>query len=549
MRVRNGRFVRQSTQVRQMHIAHQDARRIKRVLSHVCCCESVDRTGCLPGRENGRKEWLIQHPTCQAKSRWLMNNCTTKNQLGQVYSVAAKHGPDYNLGMLDLSAFYSMRPDARDRLLLEAIQASHRWHYARNRAYRTTLAARGVGADVRPEQLHLLLRVSATTFKSYVEYLGTPFPQDQPRRVLAWLADHLSIELPQERTAALKRRYPSLEALLRHVEILYADRGIEIVTSSGTSGVFTLMVRDREAAEVATRAYFTAIAHVWQIGPQHDMIFVMPTRTRVAMGRIASIGTRVLNWTAESSVAYTMPFAADPDTIRIRAGRTFRTGVRGAWERHALHRFMQWAYRTLAERKVVERTLRALEQSVRSGHPALLLGGLVQLDGIGRHLLAQGGMALLAGSRVATGGGVKESYPRTPDEIRATLRQALRDPNGNPLPVSDVYGMAEAHWAAFQCPEGNYHIPPWVYVAVIDDDDRPVPGSEITGFLAFWDPIGGGNVYPPFFRTADQVCLVNANGYFDPARVCACGDDSPYLKPNSIRRLDLVEEAGCGATL
>lgn len=451
--------------------------------------------------------------------------------------------------MPDLSDFYTIPPAERDRLLLDAIQASHAWHYPRNTAYRNTVAARGVGPNVSPGDLHRLLRVSAITFKSYVEQLGTPFPQDHPRRVVAWLADQLSLKLPQDPALALRPRYASFEALLSAIEALYADLRLEIVTSSGTSGVFTIMVRDRESAETATRAYFTAIAHSWNIGPRHDMVFVMPERTRVAMGRIASIGTRVLDWTSESAVAYTMPFSANPDTIRIRTGRTFRPGLHGLWEQHALQRFMVWAYSALAEKKVVSHTVQALERSAANGHPVLLLGGLVQLDAIGQHLLAHGAMELPAGSRVATGGGVKQAYPRAPNAIRQDLQRALRGPDGAMLPVSDVYGMAEAHWAAFQCPEGNYHLPPWVYVAALDNDDEPLRGPEVVGFLAFWDPLAGGRLYPPFFRTADQVCLVNGNGHFDPARCCPCGDTSPYIKPNSIQRLDLIEEAGCGATL
>jgi hypothetical protein len=115
--------------------------------------------------------------------------------------------------------------------------------------------------------------------------------------------------------------------------------------------------------------------------------------------------------------------------------------------------------------------------------------------------------------------------------------------------VTDIYGMAEANWAAFQCPEGNYHMPPWVYVGVMDDDDRPLQGSDITGLLAFWDPLGGGNGYPPFFQSADWVRLVNGNGYFDAGLVCPCGDVTPYIVRNTIQRVDLIEEAGCGATL
>jgi hypothetical protein len=210
---------------------------------------------------------------------------------------------------------------------------------------------------------------------------------------------------------------------------------------------------------------------------------------------------------------------------------------------------MVWAGEKLAERRFVDRTIQALKRFAAEGRPVMLLGGLVQLDALTEHLLVDGGLELPEGSRVATGGGLKQAHPCSPAQIRANLTQALRRSGGTPLPVADIYGMAEAHWAAFQCPRGNYHIPPWVYVTAMGDDDRPLDGSDVVGLLAFWDPLGGGDVYPPFFQTADRVRLVNGNGRFDPALVCPCGEATPYLVRNTIQRVDLIEEAGCGATL
>jgi hypothetical protein len=391
-----------------------------------------------------------------------------------------------------------------------------------------------------------VLRVSAITFKGYIEWLGTPFPQDQPQLFLEWLAGQLSIPVPLDRASALRSRYASLGSLLVAIESLYADLGLEIVTSSGTSGRFTILVRDGPTTQTATDAYFTGIERAWGINAEHILVMVMPEETRVAMAHIAHLGTRVLQW---DRVEYTMPFKADPDTIRVRTGRTFRPGLQGAWERRVLNPFMAWADRALAERRFVGRTAQALERSAATDRPVMLLGGLVQLDAVAGHLLAGGGMELTEGSRIATGGGLKQAYPRTPDQIRADLRRALRGPGGRPLPVTDIYGMAEANWGAFQCIAGHYHLPPWVYVAVMDHDDRRIQGSDVTGLLAFWDPLGGGQVYPPFFQTADRVRLVNGSGHFDPALVCSCGEVTPYLVRNTVQRVDLIEEAGCGATL
>jgi len=144
---------------------------------------------------------------------------------------------------------------------------------------------------------------------------------------------------------------------------------------------------------------------------------------------------------------------------------------------------------------------------------------------------------------VATGGGSKEDYPFTPAQIRADLEAAFGG-----APVADVYGMAEADWAAFECPRGNYHIPPWVYPVVTDDADRIVPGPMVAGMLAFFDPVAGGDLIPPFFQSADYVTLVNGGSEYDPALVCQCGYDSAYIV-GGIRRVDLMDEAGCAGQL
>ena len=77
-----------------------------------------------------------------------------------------------------LADFWAMPPVQRESILLEAIAESHAWHYQRNQAYRHTVAARGVGTTVGPSDLDRLLRPTAQTFKSYIEILGTPFPQE-----------------------------------------------------------------------------------------------------------------------------------------------------------------------------------------------------------------------------------------------------------------------------------------------------------------------------------------------------------------------------------
>jgi hypothetical protein len=460
----------------------------------------------------------------------------TSTEMVRVTSTAGAARP--STSPPDLDAFLALSAAQRGPLLVRAILDAHRYHFARNAAYRRTVSARGAGGATGADGLHLLLRPASLTFKSYLETIG-PFPQDDPRAFLAWLSDQLSISLPVDRGRTLPRRYVTMEGLLADLERVYADLGLEMVTSSGTSGVASVVARDAATTDLAVRSFFTGIRRAWGVDRGAAMVFVMPARTRVAMARSAHIGVRQMDWAAGTAVYYTMPFTATPDRIRLRAGRTYHPGARGVMERRVLHPTMVWADRRWVARRYVACTLARLRELSAAGRPLMLLGGSTQL-----HAVALAGRVdLPAGSRVATGGGSKELYPFTPAQIRGDLEAAFGG-----APVADVYGMAEADWAAFECPRGNHHIPPWVFAVVTDGADHIVPGPEATGMLAFFDPVAGGDVYPPFFQTADHVTLVNGGASWDPALVCGCGDDSAYIA-GDIRRADLMDEAGCAAQL
>lgn len=444
--------------------------------------------------------------------------------------------------MSDIAGIFAMSAEQRRDFLVAAIGEAHSYHYQHNAAYRRTVNARGVGLYCKPTDLARLLRPAALTFKSYADLVG-PFPQDDPLAFLRWLNDQLSLPLEPARWPMFRRRYSSLEALLCDIERIYADLGLQIVTSTGTSGRASVVARDGATLALAIDAFFGEIGRAWGVTRGAGLVFMMPAQTRVAMARTAVLGTQHLNWAADGAVYFTVPFAATPDQLRVRAGRLYRPGMQGIWERRALHPFMAWANEHLAQPRFAALTLAALRAAAARGQPVMLLGGLVQLHAIAQAVLA--GSASLPplppGSRIATGGGMKELYPFSVEAIRADLRRAF----GNIL-ISDVYGMAEANWAAFECLYGNHHIPAWVYAVVTDDQDCIATGADTTGLLAFFDPLGGGQLIPPFFQTADRVRLMNGGGGHDPALCCPCGRDTPYIV-GGIQRVDLMEEAGCAA--
>jgi hypothetical protein len=446
-----------------------------------------------------------------------------------------------------LESFWTISPAERDSILLDAILKTHAWHYQRNNAYRHIVTARGVGPTARKEELPRLLRPTAQTFKSYIDVLGTPFPQDLPQAFLNWLADQLSVDLPRERFSQFRDRYRSLEALLLDIERVYADFGFEVSTSSGTSGRSTIMLRDQATIAATVESFYLAFQRYLGMQADHRAIFIMPRDTRIAMVRMASFSVAQV-WSADERIHFTIPFPAHPDQVRVRAGRTFRPGWRGMVERRLQHPFMNWMQDHYVTPRTVRQTIALLESSEEAKEKVLVFGGWVQLHAIAQELKRQEkSLRLAPGSLVGTGGGLKELYPHTPTQIRHDLANAIALSDDQPVPVRDTYGMAEGNWAAMQCQEGNYHIPPWVYAVTLDEDNRPHEGPDHTGFLAFYDPFGGGSLFPAFFRTADEVGLVNGAGTGGPDLACSCGENGTYIAADSIQRMDLLDEAGCAA--
>jgi hypothetical protein len=437
--------------------------------------------------------------------------------------------------------------------LLSAILNTHTYHFSRNDAYRKSVLAKGLGEQIDKDDIVRLLRPTSQVFKSYIDIMGTSFPHHKPDKFIEWLEGNLSIPLPDDKTINLKDRYPSLEALLSIIEIAYSDLGLEIGTSSGTTGRATIMVHDNHSAEKAAEAYQHAVYSLWGTFNQHQFIFVMPSETRIVMARIARTATARLGMDAQAH--FMIPFSATPDQVRIRSGRLFEPGFKGLIEQKFLYPFMEWMNENYVKSKYVNLTIDQLENFSQTNQNILFFGGFVQLHHIYQGLQKRGfdpqGDKLSFGNQsiIGTGGGMKEQYPYTPSQIIQELQSVLELENGNPMPHRDVYGMAEANWAAAQCQEGNYHIPPWVYAVIIDEEDQIVESSQATGLLAFYDPFTDMGLYPHFYKTADRVTLINGGNDIQPENNCPCGHSTSYLLKDSITRQDRLDEAGCAGQI
>jgi len=435
-----------------------------------------------------------------------------------------------------LADFWSMGDAEREELLLRSITAAHAYHFERNTAYRNTVAARGVGPWARSAELPRLLRATSQVFTSYIDILGTPFPQDQPAGFAEWLAEQVSVELrPQHH---FRSRYRSLERLLRVVERAYSGPGLELLTSSGASGRVRVVPRDRASTDLAAESFGLSFQRYLGMGADYTAILMMPERTRIAPARIARYGMLRVGLTPDR-VHCTTGFLASSDQVRVRTGRTYRTGWRGGIEKRVWHPALTLVQDRLLDAQAVESAISRLIPAAAHGEKVLLFGSLTQLHGIASFLLDGGRTLTLApGSLLGTGGGTKGAHAKGAAGLREDLQSAFRLADGGPVPVRDVYTVADANWAAMQCSQGNYHIPPWVHAVTLDDDEAIQKQARATGQLAFFDPCGGGDLFPAFFRTADRATLVRGAD-------CPCGEPGNYLEEASIEPIDPPAGAGC----
>ncbi len=443
--------------------------------------------------------------------------------------------------------FWELSADNRLEILLNAIIQSHTDHYTRNAAYRLAMNARNIGPQISTREIGRLPRTTSILFKSYIDALGSPFPQDNPTGFIAWLQDQISITLPKERFSLFRKSYPSIEALLSDFERIFADLGFEILTSSGTSGRVSIMLRNQRGIQRTVESFYLAFQRYLGMQADHRAIFIMPQQTRIAMVRMASFSVKRIGLPSDH-IHFTIPFPASPDHVRIRSGRTYRMDWRGWAERKLWNPLMNWANDALVTPYAIQKTIDLLKQAEARQEKVLVFGSWMHLHGIALFLKSTSQkLSLAPGSLFGTGGGFKEIYPYTIEEIQLDISREIQYPDGQPVILRDVYGMAEGNWAAMQCKEGNYHIPPWILAYTLDENDNIQEKMDSKGLLAFFDPYGGGDLFPAFFKTADQVHLMN--DIISGAETCPCGDSGAYIARSSIQRVDLLDEAGCAAQI
>lgn len=98
-----------------------------------------------------------------------------------------------------------------------------------------------------------------------------------------------------------------------------------------------------------------------------------------------------------------------------------------------------------------------------------------------------------------------------------------------------VYAMTECTAAARLCRQGHYHMPPWIYLALLDPDTSRILSRDgiQTGRLALFDLLvsthWGGTI------TGDRVTIDWRGG-------CGCGREGPFIHNDVVRYGNLQDD-------
>jgi hypothetical protein len=97
--------------------------------------------------------------------------------------------------------------------------------------------------------------------------------------------------------------------------------------------------------------------------------------------------------------------------------------------------------------------------------------------------------------------------------------------------------MTEISVLMLRCDAGRFHIPPLVEPVVVDEELRPLKGSNLRGTFGFLDPFAVS--FPGFIISGDHVRLVEED--------CSCGLSGPAI--TEISRTANREIKGCGGIM
>jgi hypothetical protein len=394
-------------------------------------------------------------------------------------------------------------------LQLAAIQHSFQRHFTQNPTYRNYCLEHGVTPkDIcTPEDLEKIPLISDRFFKEH------PAGKD----FATWIANLFTGKLPR---ITIPQSEPNFEQVIQ----AFNHAGLVIAYSSGTSGLQTVIPRDRHTFNLSEYAIARALLAMnypmWDYHMSGYLLMPNPHKTNVYAGKVCEI-----LFDAMEDVKVAIDRALPAHVVRM--AMSGEKGARAGFVR---------LFSRLSSVNMVNRVIRWLEYHQKSGRKIALIGAPYVAWSVMKRLRKQG-KRFDFGDRIGimTGGGWKvyEGYRLPAAEFRQQAQEML---GALPKYCLDLYGMVEGNGWMVHCPEGHYlHLPYTYYRPMVVDENYKPLGYRKRGRFAFLD--AAALSYPGFIVTGDMVSMLE--------HCPVCDRPGPVLEPE-IQRASGEDLRGCG---
>jgi long-chain-fatty-acid---luciferin-component ligase len=405
--------------------------------------------------------------------------------------------------------FYCMPLEEAQEMQLKAIRHAFTRHYVHNKFYHKYCRGENVSPDdiKTADDLNRIPLVPDLTFKQYPSGKDFAF----------WLATVFTGKLPN---IIIKSADPTLDDILSS----FKAAGINVLHSSGTSGMMTFVPKDAVTIHRAHYAYAKACVNQYDLFVDHALMCLPnPAKASLAMSVSIDIITKLAR-----NAHYLFDFNMSAGMMqRAMSGSTKPGEASGPSPQSNI------------QQQTIARIVRCLERLSKTGETFVLVVAPFMLFDM-MNALQKEGKSFDFGERglIFTGGGwrINENARIPLADFRKQVQEVLGIPETH---YADGYSSTELNEGLLECPEGHYRHVPYTILKpfVLGKDFTPVGYGE-WGRFAFLDALA--NSYPGFFMTGDEVRMLE--------HCPVCDRPGPVLDPE-IKRAKDEEERGCGETV
>jgi hypothetical protein len=425
----------------------------------------------------------------------------------------------------------------------QALLLNHAYYLKNIPVYKKVASAEGIGATTDIETLKRTLIFPDEIFKSYSqEWLDNL----DFARMNGWLAGvyHQPVDVDVREVRSID---DWLECL--------GTAGIDVTFSSGTSGLFSFVPRDKANRDLLKMANICCLAPLLMnrkigLSPNNFALkqalkMLSPETLSKVVGknglpgfdafflgfRQGKMGNQSLM--QELAPVFRKHFVLYNTDLRASVLRSLRQAARTPDAQILVDSFQN---QVVGQREL--NYLRLIEQiktSIHEGQKTFIFGAPYQFKELCDFACHQK-ITLKKGSIILFGGGWKsfsgEAMQR--EDLVKKISDCFDLPNES---ILEGYSMTEISMLMIRCEHGYFHVPPIIEPVIFDDELNPIEGKDIQGVFGFLDPLAV--TYPGFIISGDHVHLVDGE--------CRCGLVGPAL--TDIGRARSREVKGCGGIM